>query len=299
MNKQWIEAFLCVCKTESVSKAADMLFLSQPSVTNRIRALEQEVGGALFDRSGRRMLLTDAGRTFHSYALNILYEWENGREAVHQLSSKAQGELTIAVFYTGMSLFTPSFVSFSEKYPDVKLSIQTRHSEEVGDLIFNHIAQIGIARTLNNKDVVTETVLSDQFVLAVYPGHPLAKKRMVHQEMDIQEEKLILLYSGGHDWGIIHRFFNEQDIRDQVVVETDSIDICKQYVKAKKGIALLPYFSIDKEVKEGTLIVVEQEQSSLDLSRDIDLIWLKRQSGNRLLSLFVQHVRTEFGLVRT
>ncbi len=270
---------------ENVSKAAEVLFLTQPSVSSRIHSLEKEMGEPLFIRSGKKMILSEAGKTFLPSAIKILSEWNNSKVAIQQLRNKIKGELTIGMTIHAVSTFVPHVITFQKKYPDIKLKIKTGHTSEIGDLVLNYIAHIGITRSLDHKYLFSKPVIMDHFTLVVYPEHPLALRNNVNVE-DLINEKLILLYSDNSLKERVNTFLHT--IKPNIILETDSIEITKRMVIEKQGIAYIPRFSIREEVEEGLLVAVPFNSTYLSLN--LDVIWHKEQSNNYLVSLFVDHI---------
>lgn len=291
INKSWLEAFISVYNTQSVSKTAEILFLTQPTVTNRIQSFEKEVGESLFHRSQRKMIPTEAGRTFYPFALQILENWKKGNEAIHHLNDTVQGELRIGLFYSGVNLFSDYFLRFAEKFPHIKLIVKTGHSEELNELVLNHIIDIGIKRSIFHASIQSISVVEDKFVLTVYKDHPLAKKKLIEPD-EIKGENFILQYSGSNDKDVISRFFETEGIVPNVVFETDNMEICKQNVLAKRGIAFFPKSLIKNELRNGSLIEVKFRKEYPIFTRNIDLVWLKK-SNHYLLSVFVDFLKAE------
>lgn len=290
INKQWLEAFICVAKTQNVSKAADTLFLSQPSVSSRIRALENEIGEPLFLRTDKKMMLTDAGKTFIPYARNMLNEWNQSKTAVHELRTKNKGELAVGVAFHTLSTFAPHIISFARKYPDIKLIIKTGHSHEIGDLVLNYIVHAGITRTLSHKSLVAKTVIRDEFILAVYPEHRFASCKSIDFAR-LNAERLIFI-SGAIKENILSTL---RSLDLDFIMETDSIEMCKEMVIKKQGIACIPRFAIEQEINQGDVIPIPFHSTS---PSNIDLIYLENQANNHLLSLFTKHLLSTSTYIR-
>lgn len=272
-----------------MSKAAEILFLSQPTVTNRIQALENETKEQLFIRANRKMILTDAGRAFLPFALKILDNVNDGLHNVQQLRKQVRGKLTIGMFYSAVPKFNPHIISFAKRYPELRLSIKTRHSEEVGELVLNHFVDVGIVRTVKSSALNIKTIMQDELILAIYPEHHLATSNKITPEA-LRNEKIIFLYTGSLDREIIHKCFCGYNFQSNVVIETESAELAKQHVIEKIGISFLPRFNIQSEIEQGSIIAKELSDIPKELKRNIDLIWLKTNYSNHLTELFVQFI---------
>jgi DNA-binding transcriptional LysR family regulator len=293
MNKQWLETYLCVCETNSVSKAADILFLTQPSVSSRIQALEREIGEPLFMRVGKRMILNEAGKMFHPFALSILNEWSKSQKAISDLKQSVKGNLTVAMFYAVIPLFVPHLISFNRKYPDVRLAVKTLHSDEIiGGYIQSNIAQVGIVRETDDPLFDRSPLMMDNFLLTVYPDHPFAVKGGFTPQ-ELLDEPFIYLNSGEFYKETVGKILKTKEMEQRIVLETDNTEVCKRYIQEKLGIAYMPKFAIENELQAGTLVAFETEDRRALVDRSIDMIWMKDHS-NHIVPVFVGHILEHF-----
>ena len=149
-----LEAFVQVATLLSFSRAADALFLTQPTVTARIQALEREMGEPLFERMGRTIRLTDAGKSFLPHAQRALQSVKEGRDAVSSLHNVDRGSLSIGTAPTIGTYVLPGLLqAYSERYPGVEVSIRTGRSEEVMAMVLADEVQVGFERYLTHRDI--------------------------------------------------------------------------------------------------------------------------------------------------
>lgn len=292
MNNAWLEAFITVKQTGSVSKAAELLFLTQPTITNRIQSLEAELGLDLFYRSKKKMTLTQAGTLFYPYALSIIDEWNKGKYAVQQLNHSYKGELSVAVFYSGIKLFSPLFIEFSKAYPDIKLTIKTTHSEEIADLVANHIINVGFTLYGKNETLENRILYIDEYVLVANSAHPLTKKSSVSPQ-ELKNEKFLHLYSGGigNDYLFSNNMLNKLDSAPKISVEVDNLDVSKKMLESNMGLALLPKKLIEEDIKDGhfaTIPIDFIEGENLVLNHY--LVWLKSDMTSPIQREFINFV---------
>jgi DNA-binding transcriptional LysR family regulator len=286
LNIEQIEAFIYVSLTGNFSKAGELLFISQPSVSARIKTLENEIGYSLFNRNGKNVVLTKEGETFLPFAKTVLQNMQDGIQAIHQSNSNTEGELTISSVLTTAQYILPSLIKeFHEDYPKVKLVVHTGHSPNVLDMVLNHQVTIGISRSVSHPQIDTIHLFDDEMVLAIYPDHPFSSKEFVTVK-DVAKENLILYNRGSLDWTLINNAFNSIGIKPNVVLEADNINLVKQMVKMKMGIGILPLFSIKEEVESNSLTVVNIENLP-QLNRPFELIHLKNTKIEGVLKIFV------------
>lgn len=285
MNKQWIEAFVHVAKTGNVSQSAKQLFLTQPSVSGRIQSLEQAIGQPLFIRTDRGMVLSDAGNTFFPFAEKLLDSWDKGLAAVRELGTSLSGSLTVALFYSAIPLLAPCLNAFQSRYPDIKLSVKSRHSEEVGDLLLNREAQIGIARSLSNQALQSTPLLQNRYVFVIAADHPQALA-LQSPENDAADVPIIQMCSSQFDKEVFNRFVEQCSFALSIIAESDNLEVCRQFVLAHNGAALLPLFYVSSDLRERRMIQLDTLSSESFSGRSIDIVWLKRQPDNRIIKAF-------------
>lgn len=291
MNKLWIEAFVHVAQTGNVSQTAKQLFLTQPSVSSRIQSLENEVGQPLFIRTDRGMLLSEAGLAFLPYANNLLETWKQGLDAVTELEETIQGKVTVAIIFSGISFFTRCLSTFCSEYPNVKVTVKTRHSEQVGELLLSRDAQIGIARSLSNPLFMSERLIPDRYVLVIAADHPLLAAGQTPDFGSIQLP-LVELCASPFDKEVLARFSEKCAFKLTTVAEADNSEVCRQFVLTHHVTALLPYFHVSADLHEGRLIELESFQPDNFHIRNIDMVWLKQQTDNRLLATLKSYIAT-------
>lgn len=289
MNIEQIEAFIYVTLTGNFSKAGEILFISQPTVSARIKALESVLGFQLFDRSGRNISLTQEGELFLPYAKTALENFQAGLLAVHQKNSITKGELNISVVLTLSNYILPILIKeFHDVYPSIKLTVHTGHSHNVLDMVLNHEVPIGISRSVSHPRIETIHLFEDELVLTIYPGHPFSSRKSVLLE-EIANEPLILFNRGSIDWKLIRNALNNLEIKPNVVLETDNIEIVKQMVKKEMGMGILPRSSIEGELLSQSLKLVDLKHIP-NPNRPFQLIYLKETKIEGILKLFIHFV---------
>jgi DNA-binding transcriptional LysR family regulator len=285
MNIEQIEAFIYVSLTGSFSKAGEILYISQPSVSARIKALEKEMGFQLFKRSGKNIMLTKEGETFLPYAKVAMENMQDGMLAVQQKNSKTQGELNIATVLTISNYVLPNLIKgFHQAYPNIKLVIHTGHSHNILDMVLNHEVPIGIARSVSHPHIESTHLIDDEMVLAIYPDHHYSTKKTITVN-EVAKEPLILFNRGSFDWTLINNAFKGVGVNPNVVLEVDNIELAKHMVKKEMGIGILPRFSIEEELRSNTLNEVTISNLP-QLSRPFQIIHLKETKIEGILKIF-------------
>jgi len=275
-----LEAFIAAADLGSFSRAADILSVAQPSLSNRIQSLEREVGQPLFERMGRGVKLTDSGRAFLPYAQRVIRTLHDGLVVLEGTRDGTAGRLSIGTAPAVGTYVLPRILKiFCDNHEGVDVVVRTGHSDEVLQLVLDDDVQVGFARPINHPDVRTITVYRDQLVLVVSSDHRYAKRGSVKAE-DLAEESLILFDRDSGYYSMILSLFRDLGVAPHQQMQLDSIEATKKMVESNLGIALLPEISVDREIKLGTLHKLHLE-ANIPVEREIAIMYRrnKPQSG--------------------
>jgi DNA-binding transcriptional LysR family regulator len=282
-----LEAFLQVAAHHSFSKAAEVLFLTQPSVTARIQALEKELAEDLFERTGRTVRLTDAGAAFLPYADRVLKDVQEGRDALEALRHGDFGSLRIGSALTISTYVLPKILkTFRARYPGVEVSIRTGRSDQVLEMLLDDEVQVGIVRALVHQDVETVHLYDDEVVLVTDPGHPFTHERSA-DIAEVGKQPLIFFDKGSSYYGLVHGFFRDAGIVPLHAMELDSMEATKKMVEEGLGIAVLPRVSVERELKHGLLVEIEITGVPR-IRRQIALIYRRNRKQARSVGAFIE-----------
>ncbi len=248
-----LESFVEVARRENVSRAAEALFLTQPAITARLKALERDLGVELFVRSSRGMKLSDAGRAFLPYAERTLTTVDEGRQLVANLRRGTFGTLVIAAAPAVSTYVLPDILRvFRTTHPHVRLGVRTGHTEEVLEMVLRTEAHVGIGRPIRHPDIELIPVLDDEMLLVVSARHPFARRGKVRMD-ELAAERLILFdrTSSYHD--LTSSLFRQAGVVPASTLELDNVEAAKKMVQQGLGVALLPRMALATELKSGSL----------------------------------------------
>ena len=193
MELRQLEAFLAAAERGSFRRAAEALFLSQPSLSARVHALEQELGVPLFHRMGRGVRLTEMGKAFRPYTERAIEALRQGRDVIDTTLDASGGVLQIASARAIGTYTLPSMLErFRQQYPSIKVHINIGRSSNVLQMVVEEEVQVGLSRMLTHPDVVTIHLYDEDICLATSPQHPIA----IRGEASIYEVALepLILY---------------------------------------------------------------------------------------------------------
>jgi DNA-binding transcriptional LysR family regulator len=248
-----MQGFLEVARRGNVSRAAEAIFVSQPTLTARLHALESELGEKLFVRTRQGMRLTDAGRAFLPFAERATQAVREGREAIAELNSASAGHLVIASApAVSTYLLPPLLERFAAAHPRVEVAVRTGHSEEVLQMVLKSEVQLGLGRDLRHHDIELIPFYEEELGLMVAPGHHFAERRSVTMA-DLAGEQLILFDRTSSYYELTQASFASAGLVPRSMFELDNIEATKKMVERRLGVALLPRTAVVGEVGAGTL----------------------------------------------
>jgi DNA-binding transcriptional LysR family regulator len=251
-----VTAFVEVARRQSVSRAAEALFITQPALTARLQGLERDLGAQLFVRTSRGMKLTDAGEAFLPYAFRALDALADGRMQVNALERGGAGRLAIGAAPAVGTYVLPGLLKrFALSHPRVEVRVRTGHSEEILELVLREQVDVGLVRALRHRDISSTPLYEDRLVLVVDPEHPFAAPGRIRLD-EIAGQQLILFDRTSSYHELTSAFFRRAGVSPAGVMELDNIDAAKKMVEQGFGVALLPHTSVVDEIAAGRLAEV-------------------------------------------
>ncbi len=256
-----VEGFLEVARRGSVSRAADALFVTQPTLTARLHSLERELGASLFVRTPHGMRLTEAGRAWVPFAERALRALVDGRDVLEQVKTASAGHLMIGAAPAVSTYILPGLLEqFVAAHPRVELSVRTGHSEDIVDLVLRDEVQVGLGRAIRHPELELRPFHTEELVLVCAPDHPFSKRRSVIME-EVAGEKLIMFDLTSSYYEITHAAFLSAGVKLRGLMELDSIEAAKKMVERGLGVALLPRTAVAREVEGKTLRLVRMKDA--------------------------------------
>jgi DNA-binding transcriptional LysR family regulator len=277
MRLEQLEAFVEVARRGSVSRAAEALYATQPTLTARLKGLEQELDAKLFVRSQRGMRLSDAGRAFLPYAERTIDTVSSGRRLLAELARGESGQLALGAAPAVSTYVLPRILTrFRRTHPKVSLAVRTGHSEEVLELVLREQVQVGLGRSLRHPQVEAIPLYEDELVLVVDPRHPFAEQAEIGPDQ-LTEVQLILFDRTSSYHRLTSEFFEGVGAVPRGVMELDNIDAAKKMVEQGLGVALLPHTAVAAELEGGSLRAVTLAEAPSPKRRIV--IFRRRDAG--------------------
>lgn len=275
MNLRHLVSFVAVAESLNFSRAAEELHVAQPAVSQQIRALELELGVTLFDRIGKRVSLTEAGRALLPYARQILATVEAAENEVRERSQLKRGKTSLGAPPTvSIHVLPARLMEFKQLWPGLDVTLREAGTETLLRLIEDGKLDLAIVAT----DVLPESVestpfLEETYVLAVSPRHPFLGKRQTVKLADLSTEPFILFPEGYKLREVTLTACRRAGFEPKVALDGGAMQSALEFVGAGLGVALVPDLALTDAQNVHAVRISDQ-----NLKRELGLVWLKGRS---------------------
>lgn len=291
MNLNQLHYFVVLAKEEHYTRAAQMLSITQPSLSHAIGLLEQELDTRLFEKRGRNVVLTRYGKEFLPYAREALQTLADGVKRTKALNGSREGEIYLAYMYTLGSSFAPRLVrGFLESYPDYKIKFHftVGATKEMIEGLKNDRHDVVFSSYLEKEGEVEFHKIGNQKLVVVVPsGHPLAVQSSVALKDTITYPYIYFTRSSGLR-PIIDRLFEKINVYPDIAFEMEEDSSMAGLVAQNFGIAVMPDIPILK-----TLPVKRLSIESPEYERAVYMAILKNHYLSPVAKAFVNYVKEE------
>lgn len=271
MELRQLRYFAEAAELLNFTEAAKKLFITQSTLSQQIKQLEEELGIPLFDRIGKHVTLTEAGESFLPYARQTIQNTEYGKQKIRDLQQIHCGVLRIGVTYSLSPLLTNAIEIFSKKYPGIQLDIQYFSSSSLLAQLKEHKFDFILSFLPHSKEEMLEAIplFDSSLVMVAHRSHPLAALKQVDW-IRLQETPLILPSIGLSARFILDSLLSQRNIHLTPAIETNDVSAILQLVKTGHWVSLLSKASIfgQSEIKA---IPLKEKGAHMQAS----LIWLK------------------------
>jgi DNA-binding transcriptional LysR family regulator len=292
MNVDQIKAFHKVAAAGSFTKAARELFLTQSAVSQQIRALEDEIGGRLFDRSGRTVRLTGEGEVLMAYATRLFDLHEEIETLFSGFRKLEKGRIAVGATAVIGTYFMPAVISaFHRQYPGIEIDLRMGNSETIQRMILDREADLGVAgmirkhKTLNSAFIHREDLL---FVCS--PHNPLADRETV-EIAELDRIPFIWREKGTQTLAIVKKWFQENTSDDfpRQTLSLANMEAAKRIVEEGYGVTIIPASAACREIEAGLL--KRLKVMGFDLTVDYGLYYPKGRPFSRAAEAFLEVLR--------
>ncbi len=285
MDFDQLESFLEVARHSSFSRAAEKRFRTQPAISSQVRALDEEVGARLFDRSGGKVALTAAGKVFQQYAEQTLEARKNMVVTIAEMERVPRGEIVVgANEATCLHILPEVFAEFKKLYPEVGVHISRLERAKILESIIDNSVDFGVVSTpVSDKRLTVVNIHRDELVLITPPGHPLS--RMKQAAISDVVNYPLLLPKVGRTRDALENLFDERRLKPKIAMELDSSELLKRFVAADVGVGFIARSNVVEDVKAGVLCAIPLADGSI--RRDLALVFRKDKALSRAALAFI------------
>ena len=295
MDLRRLEIFAKVAELKSFSRAAEALLLTQPTVSEHVRALEAEVGAQLLDRLGRGAAPTRAGELLLGYARRLLALAREARQALDQFQGRVSGELIVGGSTIPGEYVLPALIGrFKVTYPDISICLLIDSSHHVSQWVDEGRVEVGVVGAAPvPRTLVSRELMADELVVVVPSGHPWTGREEVTLD-EVQKEPLLVRERGSGSRETLERGLAEAGTglaRFRVVGELGSTQAIKQAVRAGVGVALISKRAVEDECRAGLVSCLRVKD--LRFARAFYLVTHRDRSRSPLAQAFVELVESQ------
>ncbi len=285
MDFDQLETFLEVARLSSFSKAAERRFRTQPAISSQIRALEEEVGAKLLDRSGGKVAVTAAGKVFLQYAEETLERRRVTLLTLGEMHRVPRGELVVSANEgTCLHILPEVFAEFKRQYSNVAVSVKRQEHKKILAAIIENSCDFGIvSMPVPDKRLTVVPLHRDELIVITPPNHPLAG-RTTATVAEVVEYPL-LLPKLGRTRDALEHLFHERGLKPIISMELDSSELLKRFVAADVGVGFIPRSNVAEDLQAKALAALTLTDASIQ--RDLALVFRKDKALSRAALAFI------------
>jgi DNA-binding transcriptional LysR family regulator len=288
MELHALQVFLTVATEKSFSRAAEKLFRTQPAVSLAIQRLEQELGEKLIDRSGKDLILTDAGRNVLEYARRFQSLHQELDNSLAELRDNSAGRLTIGANESTALYLLQHIEKYRELYPKVKVQIRRSLSSKIPNELLDGNLELGmISYDPGDERLKSKVIYTDSLAFVVSPKHRLAHKKTVPLG-ELGQETFIAHNVLSPYRDVVLREFQSHKVPLRMDVEMPTIETIRKLVQNNVGVAFLPRMCVEQEIQQGLLSEVKVKE--MHVERKIRLIYPTRRALSHAAKAFLEVV---------
>ncbi len=297
MDIHRLEVFCKLVELKSFTKAAEAVFLSQPTVSEHIRSLETELQEKLIDRLGREALPTQAGKIVYKYAKKIIQLRNETIQAIENYKGTLAGHLYIGASTIPGTYILPEIIGlFKTQYPAIQVTLKISNSRNAAESVMRGDVEFGIiGAKWNDPGLEWEEIFSDELVLVVHRDHPWAKQKSITLKA-LEEEPFIIRERDSGTQKVMAEILEKKGLdlsHLNVIAEMGSTEAVRQSVKAQIGVAILSRQAVMEDLSCGSL--TEVPIKGVKFNRPFYLIRRKNRNLSPICSVFLDFVQASNG----
>jgi len=290
MEMHQLRYAVAVARTGNFSRAAEQCHVAQPSLSQQIQKLEEELGERLFDRLKREVKLTPAGEVFLRRAVRILEEVDAAKREAKDATDLLRGTITIGVLPTIAPYLLPDAIAaFVRQYPGVEIVVQEDTTAGLVKLALAYEVDFALAsRPIKDERLEVRELFTEELLLALPPEHPLSRRRTI-KVSDLDGERLVVLKEGHCLGDQVLGFCERRDLHPKISFRSAQLETIQSLVRSGLGVSLIPAMAVhDERTDQPTYRSLPAPKPE----RKIVAMWPKHRTPGRAASEFLKLVAT-------
>jgi DNA-binding transcriptional LysR family regulator len=283
-----LQVFLTIATEKSFSRAAEKLLRTQPAVSLALQRLEQELNEKLIDRSGKELILTDAGNTVIDYARRFQSLQQELDNALAELRDMSAGRLVIGANESTILYLLRHIERFREVHPKIKVQVRRSLSSKIPNELVDGNLEMGVVSyDPADERLKSKAIYTDALAFVVSPQHRLAHRKTI-SITELGSENFIAHNVLSPYRDVVLREFQTRKVPLHMDVEMPTIETIRRLVQKNAGVAFLPRMCVEQEIEQGLLCEVRVRE--IHVERKIRLIYPARRNLSHAAHAFLEVV---------
>jgi DNA-binding transcriptional LysR family regulator len=295
-----MDVFAVVVEQQSLNRASRILNLSQPALSRKIMALEQDLRVKLFERKGKRLELTRVGSTCYEYAVKMRSLTQELLQNIHEFNSgDMPSSITIGASLTTLQSTLPDLITlYTGEYPQTDIKALTGKTHEIVTLVREKKVDIGlVASSIDHADLHCDPLFDDHLCLVLPAGHPYMERPTLNLS-DIHELPMILFSKGTWYRILMDELFHRYAVFPNVKMEIDSFEAIIRLVSTCKAATLLPMSYLRRSLLDNNDLIIRNVAELEQTKRTTSLIYVEEAARNPTIQNFISKARQYFPEVK-
>jgi LysR family transcriptional regulator, transcriptional activator of the cysJI operon len=253
MNYERLKTFIAVAEKKSFSEAAKILYVSQPTITSQVKALEEELNTKLFERTTKKVAMTQSAHVLLKYAKEIVRLSDSAQKEILQMENTINGDLSMGCSLTIGEYILPDFLKrFIDSYPLIQMSVKIANSNKIVENLKDQLIDVGLIETpIEDPQIILEPILEDELILIAPPDY-FSNNELKISLNQLKETPLIVRENGSGTRAVVDKYLTQAglSLNDlNIVMELGSTEAIKTAVESGLGVSFVSKSAIKKELK--------------------------------------------------
>lgn len=297
MNYERLKSFIAVAEKKSFSEAAKILFVTQPTITSQIKALEEELNTKLFERTTKKVEMTQSAVILYKYAREIIRLSDSAQKEIVEIEDIMHGDLSMGCSLTVGEYILPLYLKkFTDLYPLIRMNVDISNSNKIVTNLKDQLIDVGLIETpIDDPQVTVESFLTDELILIAAPNYFQAKETKISMDK-LKHIPLIMREKGSGTRAVIEEYLNQAGMSiDElnVVMELGSTEAIKATVESGLGVSIISRNAILKE--EQLRLLTAYQVQGISFYRYFYIAFRKEQILKSTTELFIDALREMTG----